>query len=157
MQHFRGLPLFLRTTQVAALLCSLTALLLLGWGYFALSPAYPGSPFLHTMTIALSLVLLGGAFLFPNTLYATRLYYIRQRSPEVQTVPPRSWQSQVWPLALLAALPVAALTLAFVVPPSRSSGSWIFTLLIAGGCLDIVAIFWMTVWTAVSAQRQLSR
>ncbi len=115
MRNYRRLPPLLRVASLVGLLLALTSLNLLVEVLFAsLSPVpHWSADAIRRLVIALNLGMLGGACSF-----AVNTYSIRFRGSGRGPFPLDSWQSQVRAIVLVAALPICALALAVVIPPT---------------------------------------
>src|SRR5260370_42440786 len=119
MLIFCRLPPLLRVASLFGLRCSLASITLLVSALVRSLRSLPKSSpdFGREVVIGLNLVMLGGACSFAVNTYSTRF-----RRPDRGPFPLASWQSQALAIVLPAALPICALALAVVIPPTASRG-----------------------------------
>src|SRR5258706_2791119 len=115
MRYFRRLPPLLRVASILGFLFPLASIVVLLGLVSTILPSFPQLPgdAFRVLTIGMNLVLLGGACTVAVNTYNTRF-----RRPDRGPFPLASWQSQVLAIVLLAALPICALVLAVVIPPT---------------------------------------
>lgn len=150
MLYFRRLPTFMRIARIVGLLCFLTALVLVGWIGITGLPfdLHAEREFQRICAIAISLVPLGTAFSFPSTTYISHL-----RSPGTRAFALHSWQQQARTIALLAALPICALTLAYFIPWSPFADELSLALTVVAMVVDVGAYAWAASRPANPAER----
>jgi hypothetical protein len=125
MRNFSRLPPLLRVASLLGLLFSLTSLNVLIEVLFTGLSSVPhwSADAIRRLVIALNLGMLGGAWSF-----VVNTYSIRFRRSEGGPFPLDSWQSQVRAIVVVAALPIGALALAVVIPPTALA--WVVVSLI---------------------------
>ena len=125
MRYFRRLPLFLRGLAMLGLLFSLASLVMISAMLVLFSAggvvsrqelANDHRP----LVIAVNLGMLALACAFVVNRY--NRFSIRFRQPNQERFPLDSWQRQARATALLAALPLCAIALAAVIPPTQDAG-----------------------------------
>jgi hypothetical protein len=126
MRYFRRLPPLLRVASILGLLFPLASIVVLLGLVSTILPSFPQLPgdAFRVLTIGLNLVLLGGACTVAVNTYNTRF-----RRSDRGPFPLDSWQSQVRAIVGVAALPICALVLAVVIPPT--SLAWVVVFLIS--------------------------
>ena len=142
MRHFPhllppDLPPLMRVLSLFGLLFILAGTAL--WGFTYLSSSRP--LFLDTnrvQAIFINLVFLSLACTLTVQTYRTRL-----SQPDRGPLYLSSWQSQMRFIALVAALPMCAIVLAFVIPPTAGAFTIIYPISILGGVVVVVASIWM--------------
>jgi hypothetical protein len=133
MRDFRHLPPLLRVASILGLLFPLASIELFAVVFAPTLSSLPVGSF-RVLMIALNLLLLGWACSF-----AVRTYSARFRQPGGGPFPLDSWQSQVRAIVLLSALPLGALAVALVIPPTSRAFQIVFPISILGACVLIVA------------------
>lgn len=137
MTGFRRLPPVLRVASLLRPLFPLGLFGALGLGLTAgqWSFAHLGAPYASRVgVIALNLSLLG-----VGCTLVVHVYNSRFRQPGREAYPLESWQSQVRTILALAAIPVCALVLTLVIPPTASAFQFVFPVSIIGAfvCLGV--------------------
>lgn len=124
MRYFHRLPLSLRVIGVVALLLSLASLVTIAT-LFVLS-IMGGAVYRQELAndprafaIAVNLNLLGLACGFVVNRYSARFRQPNWRQIPLDAFPPDSWPRQARTIALLAALPLCAITLAAIITPTQ--------------------------------------
>lgn len=141
MRDFRRLPPLLRTATIFALLFALAGIALLVGAFVTGLSSFPPRWSVDSSrveVIGLNLVLLGGSCSFVDQAYSARF-----RRPGRGPSPLDSWQGQVRAIALLAALPLCALALAAVIPPTSSAFEIVFPVTLIGALASFGANLWM--------------
>jgi hypothetical protein len=141
VRYFRRLPPLLQVAGILGLLFPLAGLALAGFAVVVRfsSGQWPLDYSSHGALIVVNLVMLAGACSF-----AVNSYSVRFRRPQAGTFPLESWQSQVWAIALLAALPLCALAMMLLLSP----GDPAFLLAIGISLLGVFANMLALVWAA---------
>ncbi|MGZ3668052.1 MAG: hypothetical protein ACXVDA_26615, partial [Ktedonobacterales bacterium] len=71
--------------------------------------------------------------------FAARFYSTRILQPDGRPLPLKSWQSLMWAIAPVAALPICAIVLAVVIPPASDAFEIVFPISIIGAVVLLVA------------------
>jgi hypothetical protein len=136
VRNFRRLPPLLRITGILGLLLALTSVGLLTQAFLPGLSSFPNWP-LRTSVIGMNLGMLGAACSVVVQTYSKRF-----RKPDMSPLPLHSWKSQLWALALVAALPLCALALAVAIPPTESA----FSLVMLIATLAAFALLGANIW-----------
>ncbi len=138
MRDFRRLPPHLRGAsrfERVFLLASL-ALLYLPFVVFLLSSPHP-SP--DVIRLGIITVILG--VLSTGCTFAAKAYSARFRQPDRATYAFGSWRGHMRAIALAAILPICALILAIVIPPSSRMFEIVFPITLIGGITFLIVCF----------------
>lgn len=147
MRYFRRLPPLLRVASLLGVLFPLASLVLLVALMVVSSPMFShGSVtfFLRMLVLGLNLSLLSGACSF-----AVRAYNTRFRRPDSGLSLFDSWQSQVGAIAVLAVLPLCAITLALVSPSTPPVDFELLFLAFAVSVLAALVVLMAHLWVLV--------
>ncbi len=126
MRDVRRRPLLVRVAGLLSFLFLLTGLVLIVGGFWAFLSSSPRAPVdsSRLSVIAQNLILLGLACTF-----VVNRHTLRFRRRDREPFPLDSWQNQVRAFVVVAALPMCALVLAVVIPPT--SLAWVGVFLIS--------------------------
>src|SRR5258706_3283063 len=151
MRYFRRLPPLLRVASILAVLFPLASMALLVALIILSLPTFPQLPvaFFRVLVIGANLGMLGGACVFATSAYSTRF-----RQPNRGPFLLDSWQSQVQAIALLAALPLCAITLALVIPPTLLAAFGLVFLAFAVSALAALVLVAGHLWVVVMHVKQ---
>lgn len=155
MRYFRRLPPLLRVAGILGVLFPFASIVLLVALIIRSLPAFrhlmslstiPPFPvdFFRMLVIGANLGMLGGACVFAISTYSTRL-----RRPDRRPFLLDSWQGQVRAIALLAALPLCAIALALVIPPTLLAASVLIFLAFAVSALAALVLVAANFWVLV--------
>src|SRR5690348_774478 len=149
MRIFLRLPPLLRVASLLGLLLPLASLVVLIAGLITSRSSVPAlwsADADRLLVIGLNLVMLGGACSFAVNTYSTRF-----RRPDSGAFPLASWQSQVLAIVGVAALPICALALAVVIPPTSLAWGGVFLIsLIAAVVLLAANLYAVVKWHALT-------
>jgi hypothetical protein len=120
MRYFRHLPPLLRVVSILGWLFFLAAIALSGFAFVTNLSSYPQS-LIRVQAIAINLLRLGVACISAVDIYSTRF-----RQPDRRPSPLSSWPSQLWFIAVVAALSICSLVLAVVSLPTAGSFAFVF-------------------------------
>jgi hypothetical protein len=149
MRYFRRMPPLLRVVSILAVLFPLASGGLLVALLMRSLPTFPQLPvdFSRVTIIAMNLGMLGGACTFALSAYSTRL-----RWPDWRPFLLDSWQRQVRAIAMLAALPLVAITLALVtlvIPTTLLAAMGLIVLASAVSVLEALMLVAAQIWVLV--------
>jgi len=152
MRYFRRLPPLLRVASLLGLLFPLASMVLLVALIIMSLPTFPQLPvdFFRVLVIGANLGMLSGACAFAISAYSTRF-----RRPDRGPFLLDSWQSQVRAIALLAALPLGAITLALVTPPTLLAAFGLVFLAFAVSALAALVLVAAHLWVLVMHVKQV--
>ena len=136
MRDLHRLPPLLHIMNIVGYVFPLAAIVLFVMSYIqAFSMSAADSDRLRL--VALNLVLLSMVGLIVARVYKTRIY-----QPDRRPLPLDSWRSQARALLLLAAVPLCALVLAILLPPTLSIYGISFGVSGLGALILLGALFW---------------
>jgi hypothetical protein len=120
MRDFPRLPPPLRVVNLLGLLCLLASFLLFAHLFVTFLAALSPDSW-RVLMIAINLLILSG-----TCFTVVRSYRVRSAQSDRGPFPLHSWQSQVRAIGLWTALPLCALALAVVIPPTADAFGMVF-------------------------------
>lgn len=139
MRDYHRLPPLLRLASIVSILALFLVTVMLMMLFLArLSSSPPTTDDLSRLwIIALNLGALGFYYFVVEQIYRMRFRQLAEGP-----FPLESWQSQARVLGLMAALPLCALVLAVVIPPSQRAFEVVFPISILGAFMSLGVCLW---------------
>jgi len=143
VRPFLRLPPLMRVVDILALLCALAGMVLVVEAFLTMLSSFPHW-LMGSTTIAMNLSMLG----FACTI-VVRTYSMRFRWPDDRPYLLDSWQSQVRALVIVATVPLGALVLAVVIPPTQPAFEIALIVSMLAAIVVVAALFWMPLVVAI--------